>query len=329
MMNRVLGRLCSRAAVSRRRPRCGGCRRDGLVLRSLLRPRRTRRGDGRSRATRDVCDHLRGLRAVRRNVDPRDERWRGGGNRRCRPAERALRPDLHLRRAPLPRAPPAPAARVTTDRRRVVGARGARRPLRPPASPRRWTPAVRGLGLRHARRRARRRRPRRPEGARPRRCLPRALPRLARAAAACSAGGRGRARRGRDRARVDPGHAAGNADRRGRRRLPAWTRAAPVNDVWLVVVVVGVVTVAFKATVPLLFGGRELPDQVANVVELLAPVLLSALVVTQTVGGDNELVLDARLAGVGVGAVAVAARAPLPVVVVAAAAATALVRLLV
>ncbi|HKG43461.1 MAG TPA: AzlD domain-containing protein [Gaiellaceae bacterium] len=102
-----------------------------------------------------------------------------------------------------------------------------------------------------------------------------------------------------------------------------------MSDVWLVVLVVGGVTVAFKATGPLLLGGRELPDQVANIVELLAPVLLSALVVTQTVGGDNELVLDARLAGVGVGAVAVAARAPLPVVVVAAAAATALVRLLV
>ena len=65
----------------------------------------------------------------------------------------------------------------------------------------------------------------------------------------------------------------------------------------------------------------------ADVVALLAPVLLAALVVTQTVGGDNELVLDARLAGVGVGAVAVALRAPLPVVVVAAAAATALTRL--
>ena len=51
-------------------------------------------------------------------------------------------------------------------------------------------------------------------------------------------------------------------------------------------------------------------------VALLAPVLLAALVVTQTVGGDNELVLDARLAGVGAGAVAIAARAPLPAVVV-------------
>jgi branched-subunit amino acid transport protein len=95
-----------------------------------------------------------------------------------------------------------------------------------------------------------------------------------------------------------------------------------------VVIVVGLATVALKATGPVLLGGRELPERVASVVALLAPVLLAALVVTQTVGGDNELVLDARLAGVGAGAAAIAARAPLPAVVVVAAAATALVRLL-
>jgi branched chain amino acid efflux pump len=100
-----------------------------------------------------------------------------------------------------------------------------------------------------------------------------------------------------------------------------------VSTVWLVVLVVGLATAAFKATGPVLLGGRSLPPAVADVVALLAPVLLAALVVTQTVGGDNELVLDARLIGVGVGAVAVALRAPLPAVVVAAAAATALTRL--
>jgi branched-subunit amino acid transport protein len=100
-----------------------------------------------------------------------------------------------------------------------------------------------------------------------------------------------------------------------------------VSTVWLVVLVVGLATVAFKATGPVLLGGRSLPPAIADVVALLAPVLLAALVVTQTVGGDNELVLDARLIGVGVGAVAVALRAPLPAVVVAAAAATALTRL--
>jgi branched-subunit amino acid transport protein len=94
------------------------------------------------------------------------------------------------------------------------------------------------------------------------------------------------------------------------------------------VLVVGVATVALKATGPVLLGGRELPEAVAGVVELLAPVLLAALVVTQTVGGDNELVIDARLAGVGAGAAAIAVRAPLPVVVIVAAAVTALARVL-
>jgi branched-subunit amino acid transport protein len=100
-----------------------------------------------------------------------------------------------------------------------------------------------------------------------------------------------------------------------------------VSTVWLVVLVVGGATVAFKATGPVLLGGRTLPPAIAEVVALLAPVLLAALVVTQAVGGDDDLVLDARLAGVGAGAVAIAARAPLPAVVVVAAAATALARL--
>jgi branched-subunit amino acid transport protein len=94
------------------------------------------------------------------------------------------------------------------------------------------------------------------------------------------------------------------------------------------VIVVGLATVVFKATGPVLLGSRMLPPALADVVALLAPVLLAALVVTQTVGGDNELVLDARLAGVGAGAAAIALRAPLPAVVVIAAAATALARVL-
>lgn len=100
-----------------------------------------------------------------------------------------------------------------------------------------------------------------------------------------------------------------------------------MSTVWLVVVVVGLATIALKATGPVLLGNRRLPEPVSRVVALLAPVLLSALVVTQTVGGDNELVLDARLAGVGAGAIAIAMRAPLPAVVVVAAVATALTRL--
>jgi hypothetical protein len=60
---------------------------------------------------------------------------------------------------------------------------------------------------------------------------------------------------------------------------------------------------------------------------LLAPAVLAALVVTQVVGGDREIVLDARLVGLGAAVVALLLRAPLLVVVIVAAVATALVRL--
>jgi branched-subunit amino acid transport protein len=61
---------------------------------------------------------------------------------------------------------------------------------------------------------------------------------------------------------------------------------------------------------------------------VLAPAMLAALVVTQTVGGDRELVIDERLAGVVAGAIAVWLRAPLIAVMVVAGATAALIRLL-
>lgn len=98
--------------------------------------------------------------------------------------------------------------------------------------------------------------------------------------------------------------------------------------IWVVVAVVGLVTIAFKALGPVLLGGRELPPRVAAVVDVLAPAMLAALVVTQTFGSDGELVLDARLLGVAAGGVAIVLRAPLLVVMVVAGMTTALVRLL-
>jgi branched chain amino acid efflux pump len=101
-----------------------------------------------------------------------------------------------------------------------------------------------------------------------------------------------------------------------------------VSDVWIVVVLVGAATIALKAVGPVLLGGRELPGALTAVLFLLAPALLAALVVTQAVGGDRELVLDARLLGLGAAAVALALRAPLIAVIVIAAAVAALARAL-
>jgi branched-subunit amino acid transport protein len=97
---------------------------------------------------------------------------------------------------------------------------------------------------------------------------------------------------------------------------------------WLVIAVVGLATMLFKASGPVLLGRRTLPRRVASVVEVLAPAMLAALVVTQTVGGDREIVLDERLLGVVAGGIAVRLRAPLLGVMTAAAVTAALARLL-
>lgn len=96
-----------------------------------------------------------------------------------------------------------------------------------------------------------------------------------------------------------------------------------MTTAWIVVTVVGAATMAFKAVGPLVLGGRELPARFTGVIALLAPALLSALVVTQTLGADDGLVVDERVAGVAAGAGALALRAPLLAVVVVAAAVTA------
>jgi branched-subunit amino acid transport protein len=100
-----------------------------------------------------------------------------------------------------------------------------------------------------------------------------------------------------------------------------------MSATWIVVVLVGAFTIAFKAAGPVLLAGRRLPAPLTSAFELLAPSLLAALVVTQSVGGKNGIVLDGRLVGLGAAVVAITLRAPLIVVVVVAALTTAVVRL--
>ena len=66
---------------------------------------------------------------------------------------------------------------------------------------------------------------------------------------------------------------------------------------------------------------------VASVVEVLAPAMLAALVVTQTVGGDRGLAIDERLAGGRGRRDRGWLRAPLLVVMVVAAITAAVIRL--
>lgn len=103
-----------------------------------------------------------------------------------------------------------------------------------------------------------------------------------------------------------------------------------MSTVWVVIIGLTVGTVAIKSAGPLAVGGRELPDRARDVIALVAPALVTALVVYETVNapGGAGLVLDARLVGLGVAVLAVWARLPMIVVIVLAAASTALTRLL-
>jgi branched-subunit amino acid transport protein len=72
-----------------------------------------------------------------------------------------------------------------------------------------------------------------------------------------------------------------------------------VSDAWVVILGLIVTTVAIRAAGPLAVGGRELPPRVLDVIALLAPALLAALVATETFSGEgSELVLDERAIGV-------------------------------
>jgi hypothetical protein len=98
---------------------------------------------------------------------------------------------------------------------------------------------------------------------------------------------------------------------------------------WLTVAVLCAGTALIKAAGPVAAGGRRPSERVSRVIALVAPALLSALVVYETLhAGTHTLKLDARLVGVAAAAIAIRLRAPLTVMVVAAAAATAAARAL-
>ena len=100
-----------------------------------------------------------------------------------------------------------------------------------------------------------------------------------------------------------------------------------MSAAWTTVLVLCVATAAIKAAGPVLLGGRELPPVVLRLISLLAAALLAALVVVETfTGGDGELVLDERAAGMGVAGAMLWARrdAMLPAVIAGAATAAVL-----
>lgn len=95
---------------------------------------------------------------------------------------------------------------------------------------------------------------------------------------------------------------------------------------WVVVLLVGVVTIAIKGAGPLLFGGRELPAGLTPVLRLLPPTLFAALIATQVFTTRHSLTVDARLAGLSAAILGVVLRARPSIVLLAACAATAAAR---
>ena len=94
-----------------------------------------------------------------------------------------------------------------------------------------------------------------------------------------------------------------------------------MTEVWVTIAVLAVGTAVIRTSGPILLGGRRLPEAVQGVIALIAPALLAALVVVQTLAAPEggELELDARIAGVAAAAGAIAAGwSMLPVVATAA-----------
>jgi Branched-chain amino acid transport protein (AzlD) len=102
-----------------------------------------------------------------------------------------------------------------------------------------------------------------------------------------------------------------------------------MTTTWIVIAVLCVTTISLKASGPLVLGEREPSERALCVISLVAPAVLTGLVVYETFNaGNGGIAVDERLAGVAVAVPAILLRAPMFVVIVLAAAATAALRAL-
>lgn len=97
-------------------------------------------------------------------------------------------------------------------------------------------------------------------------------------------------------------------------------------SIWWTIAGCAVVTAFIKAVGPVALGGRDIPPRLTGVIELMAPALLAALVVTSTFAVGDQWHVGANTAGVAVAGVILVRRGPLILAVVAAVAVTALLR---
>jgi len=73
-------------------------------------------------------------------------------------------------------------------------------------------------------------------------------------------------------------------------------------QVWVLILGLAALTALIKALGPVLLGGRELPPWFSRVTMLMAPTLLSALVVTSVLTAGRSWSVGAHTAGVAVAA---------------------------
>ena len=98
------------------------------------------------------------------------------------------------------------------------------------------------------------------------------------------------------------------------------------TDLWWLIIVLSAVAYALKVAGFVVVGGRTMPSVLERCLALIPASLLAALVVKDTFTTAQDLVVDARAAGLLVTLFAVWRKAPFIVVVLAAMAATAVVR---
>lgn len=97
-----------------------------------------------------------------------------------------------------------------------------------------------------------------------------------------------------------------------------------MNATWATVVGLCGATALIKAAGPVMFGGRDLPAAVLRMITLLAPALLAALVVVETLtGAEGDLSVGATAAGVAAAGGVLALRRNATLAAIAAAAITA------
>ena len=73
---------------------------------------------------------------------------------------------------------------------------------------------------------------------------------------------------------------------------------------WGLIAGCALITALIKGAGPVALGGRELPPWFSSIVELMAPALFAALVVTQVLADGRDLGVGADTAGVALAGVA-------------------------